>query len=180
MISIGLYVIRKTKKFKLFHDDVFRCTGRRKADVEALFSGGCNMTGHTQDLLAGVGGLWNEVEELIQYAETNCLGSYLKRTLLRGPWMKSQWVHKEQDCSICLGEFEGSHEFVWASSFVWVYMLDSCNHIFHLTCLQDYLASESACAPLCPICREQIGAEEKGRIVRGILNYFQFSISSFL
>jgi len=47
------------------------------------------------------------------------------------------------DCAICLGEFEGGE---------WLKLLPSCNHGFHVSCIDKWFQLHSSC----PLCRSRV------------------------
>ncbi|KAK8955862.1 E3 ubiquitin-protein ligase [Platanthera guangdongensis] len=47
----------------------------------------------------------------------------------------------DDDCSICIGQFEQGEE---------ILILPSCKHIFHATCVNEWLQSHNTC----PLCRK--------------------------
>ncbi|XP_031494748.1 RING-H2 finger protein ATL39-like [Nymphaea colorata] len=52
-----------------------------------------------------------------------------------------------EDCVICLSEFEEGET---------IRDLPKCGHAFHKDCLDRWLHSNCASAPMCPICRSQV------------------------
>ncbi|CAN6481353.1 unnamed protein product [Victoria cruziana] len=58
------------------------------------------------------------------------------------------------DCVICLSEFEEGET---------IRDLPRCGHAFHKDCLDSWLHSNCASAPMCPICRTRVMQRNDGR-----------------
>nr|XP_043638238.1 RING-H2 finger protein ATL16-like [Erigeron canadensis] len=51
--------------------------------------------------------------------------------------------HQSSECAICLGEYEDDE---------WVKTIPSCNHIFHVSCIDTWFQTHSNC----PLCRSDV------------------------